>query len=40
MKSFVKDLKLVLGGVVCGTIVFAIPTLFSEYVRPFLHHLY
>ena len=40
MKSFVKDLKLVVIGCVGGVCIIALPIIIADHLRPILHHLY
>jgi uncharacterized membrane protein SpoIIM required for sporulation len=40
LKNAIVENKQVFFGIIGGTIMFGLPTLFAEYVRPILHHLY
>jgi hypothetical protein len=40
IKQAVKDNAQIFYGIIGGTIMFGLPTVFSEYVRPILHSLY
>ena len=40
MKSFLKDAKMVVTGFAGGALMFGVPFVVYEYVRPILHSLY